>query len=221
MIAGAYCASNVIKHPASIWIVRQLREAFPFESAPRFLIFDRDEEYGLEVAAAVRSLRITPVRNSLESSWQNGLAERWVESCRRDLLDHVIAVNERHLKCLLSEYVRYGHEDRTHLGLGKGTSVERTRSIYVICRTRPRVATSRISASAERAWFNSWFVCEHSRHEAADFPPGCDYGEEHRPAVCSEATFLKLVTPPPLVHEREMLCQLDPGLRCPIRNHYE
>ena len=70
-----------------------------------------------------------PVRRSFESPWQNGVAERWVESCRRDLLDHVIAVNERHLKRLLSEYVGYYHEDRTHLGLGKGTPNHRRRSI--------------------------------------------------------------------------------------------
>ena len=76
---------------------------------------------GLEVLVAVRSLKMSPVRTSFESPWQNGVAERWVESCRRDLLDHVIAVNERHLKRLLSEYVRYYHEDRTHLGLRKGT----------------------------------------------------------------------------------------------------
>jgi hypothetical protein len=53
------------------------------------------------------------------------VAERWVESCRRDLLDHIIAVNERHLKRLLSEYVRYYHEDRTHLGLRKETPENR------------------------------------------------------------------------------------------------
>ncbi len=56
------------------------------------------------------------------------MAERWVESCRRDLLDHIIAMNEQHLKRLLSDYVRYYHEDRTHLGLGKGTPAGRTRS---------------------------------------------------------------------------------------------
>jgi len=112
---------NVTKHPASLWIVQQLREAFPFESAPRILIFDRDGKYGVEVPAAVRSLKITPVRTSFESPWQNGVAERWVESCRRDLLDHIIAANESHLKRQLSEYVDYYHEDRTHLGLGKGT----------------------------------------------------------------------------------------------------
>jgi putative transposase len=119
---------NVTKHPTSLWVVQQLREAFPFGSAPRFLIFDRDGKYGLEVPAAVRSLNMRPVRTSFESPWQNGVAERWVESCRRDLLDHIIAVNERHLKRLLSEYVRYYHEDRTHLGLGKGTPHGRSRS---------------------------------------------------------------------------------------------
>src|SRR5208337_2992513 len=119
---------NVAKHPTSLWVVQQLREAFPFELAPRFLIFDRDAKYGPEVPLAVRSLKMSPVRTSFESPWQNGIAERWVESCRRDLLDHVIAVNERHLKRLLSDYVRYYHEDRTHLGLGKGTPNCRTPS---------------------------------------------------------------------------------------------
>jgi len=120
---------NVTSHPTSLWTVQQLRESFPFGSAPRFLIFDRDGKYGLEVPAAVRALTIRPVRTSFESPWQNGIAERWVESCRRDLLDHVIAVNERHLKRLLSEYVHYYHEDRTHLGLGKGTPDGRIRSV--------------------------------------------------------------------------------------------
>ena len=120
---------NVTRHPTSPWIVQQLREAFPFESAPRYPIFDRDAKYGLEVPAAVRSLKMNPVRTSFESPWQNGVAERWVESCRRDLLDQIIAMNERHLKRLLSEYVRYYHGDRTHLGLGKGTPNCRSRAV--------------------------------------------------------------------------------------------
>ena len=119
---------NVTRHPTSSWIVQQLREAFPFDSAPRFLVFDRDAKYGLEVPAAVRSLNMSPVRTSFESPWQNGTAERWVDSCRRDLLDHVIALNERHLKRLLREYISYHHEDRTHLGLGKETPCGRTHS---------------------------------------------------------------------------------------------
>ena len=119
---------NVTRHPSSGWIVQQLREAFPDQSAPRFLIFDRDAKYGLEVPIAVRSMDIRPVRTSIQSPWQNGVAERWVESCRRDLLDHVITTSERHLKRLLSDYVRYYHEDRTHLGLNKGTPAGRGRS---------------------------------------------------------------------------------------------
>jgi transposase InsO family protein len=119
---------NVTKHPTSLWVVQQLREAFPFESAPRFLIFDRDGKYGVEVPAVVRSMKIEPVRTSFESPRQNGVAERWIESCRRDLLDHIVAVNERHLKRLLSDYVRYYHEDRTHLGLNKQTPGNRVRS---------------------------------------------------------------------------------------------
>lgn len=119
---------NVTRHPTSLCVVQQLQEAFPFESAPRFLIFDRDGKYGAEVPAVIRSLRIEPVRTSFESPWQNGVAERWVESCRRDLLDHIIAVNEKHLKRLLLEYVRYYHGDRTHFGLGKQTPLVRAPS---------------------------------------------------------------------------------------------
>ena len=119
---------NVTRHPTSLWVVQQLREAFPYESAPRFLIFDRDAKYGTEVPAAIRSMKIKCVRTSFESPWQNGIAERWVQSCRRDLLDHVIPLNERHLMRLLSDYVRYYYEDRTHLGLGKETPFGRPHS---------------------------------------------------------------------------------------------
>jgi transposase InsO family protein len=106
---------SVTRHPTSTWIVQQLMEAFPYQWAPRFLIFDRDAKYGLEVPIAVRSMGIRPIRTSFRSPWQNGIAERWVESCRRDLLDHVIAINKCHLRRLLSDYVRYYHEDRTLL----------------------------------------------------------------------------------------------------------
>jgi hypothetical protein len=119
---------NVTRHPTSTWIAQQLREAFPYESAPRFLLFDHDRKYGLEVLDAIRSLQITCVQTSIQSPWQNGVAERWVESCRRDLLDHIIAVNERHLNKLLADYVGYYHDDRTHLGLRKQTPGGRLRS---------------------------------------------------------------------------------------------
>src|SRR6202521_1011381 len=120
---------HVTRHPTSLWVVQQLREAFPYETAPRFLIFDRDAKYGTEVPTAIRSMKIKCVRTSLRSLWQNGVAERWVQSCRRDMLNHVIALDEAHLRRLLSDYVRYYHEDRTHLGLRKGTPNGRIRSV--------------------------------------------------------------------------------------------
>ncbi len=120
---------NVTQHPTSTWIVQQMREVFPYQLAPKFLIFDRDAKFGAEVPRAVRSMAMNPVRTSFRSPWQNGIAERWVGSCRRDLLDHVIAVNEQHLRRLLSEYVCYHQEDRTHLGLDKETPNGRARSV--------------------------------------------------------------------------------------------
>jgi len=130
---------NVTRHPTSTWIAQQLREAFPYESAPSFLLFDHDQKYGLEVPAALRSLQITAVQTSIQSPWQNGVAERWVGSCRRDLLDHIIALNERHLKRLLAAYTSYYHDDRTHLGLRKETPGRRICSAAtgpVICHAR-------------------------------------------------------------------------------------
>jgi hypothetical protein len=120
---------NITRHPTSTWIIQQLREAFPFGTAPRFLIHDRDAKYGTEVPAAIRSWSTNALRTSFASPWQNGVTESWMGSCRRELLEHAIALNERHLKRLLSEYVSYHHEDRTHLGLGKETPGCRTRCV--------------------------------------------------------------------------------------------
>ena len=120
---------NVTPHPTSNWISQQIREAFPFADCPRFLILDHDAKYGFEVPATIRSMEILPVQTSIGCPWQNGIAERWVGSCRRELLDHVIALNEHHLRRLLSEYISYYHNDRTHMGLGKGTPKGRTASL--------------------------------------------------------------------------------------------
>jgi putative transposase len=118
---------NVTRHPTSSWIVQQLREAFPYEPPVRFLILDHDSKYGIEVPAAIRSMSMRPVRTAVGCPWQNGVAERWVGNCRRELLDHVIAINSSHLKRLLASYVDYYHEDRSHCGLQKQTPVKRTR----------------------------------------------------------------------------------------------
>jgi len=98
---------NVTKHPTSAWVVQQLREAFPYDSAPDYLIFDRGTNFNSEVIETAKSFGIQPKRTSYRSPWQNGVAERWVSNCRRDLLDHVIVLNERHLKRLMNEYVHY------------------------------------------------------------------------------------------------------------------
>lgn len=118
---------NVARHPTSVWIVQQLREAFPYQSPVEFLILDHDSKYGNEVPAAIRSMDIRAIRTVVGCPWQNGVAERWVGSCRRELLDHMIALNESHLKRLLGSYIRYYHEDRTHCGLEKQTPGKRMR----------------------------------------------------------------------------------------------
>jgi len=72
---------KVTRHPTSAWIIQQLREVFPYESGPEFLILDHDAKYGLEVSAAIQSMKIASVRTSIGSPWRNGVAERWVGSC--------------------------------------------------------------------------------------------------------------------------------------------
>jgi transposase InsO family protein len=117
---------NVTWHPTTAWVAQQLREAFPYDSAPKYLIFDREHTFNGEVLETAESLGILPVRTAIRSPWQNGVAERWVGTCRRDLLNHVIVLNEHHLKRLMREYIDYYHDDRTHLGLGKETPSGRT-----------------------------------------------------------------------------------------------
>jgi putative transposase len=120
---------NVTRNPHTLWIVQQLREAWPYTPAHRFLLLDRDAKFGDDVVSSAKAMGSEPVRTAFRSPWQNGVAERWVGSCRRDLLDHLIILNERHLKRLMSEYLRYYHEDRTHLGLAKDTPAGRPTAI--------------------------------------------------------------------------------------------
>jgi putative transposase len=120
---------NVTRNPHALWVVQQLREAWAYQQPHRFLLFDRDAKFGCDTVSAVRDMGSEPTRTAFGCPWQNGVAERWVGSCRRDLLDHVIILNERHLKRLLSSYLLYYHEDRTHLGLGKDTPTGRATEI--------------------------------------------------------------------------------------------
>jgi len=117
---------NVTFHPTARWVVQQLRAAFPFDAAPGYLIFDRDSIFSVHVVATLKSFGIKPVRTSWRSPWQNGAIERWVGSCRRELLDHVIVFNERHAMRLLSEYIAYCNADRCHYGLAKDAPISRS-----------------------------------------------------------------------------------------------
>jgi transposase InsO family protein len=112
---------NVTSRPTSEWVVQQLREAFPDSGPYRYVIFDRDSKFDADVIAFLKSSGLTTKRTSVQAPWQNGIAERWIGSCRRELLDHVIALSESHLRRLIDEYVSYHREDRIHDSLQKDT----------------------------------------------------------------------------------------------------
>jgi len=110
---------NVTAHPTAEWVVRQLRDAFPFDSAPRFLIHDNDSIFGEAVARCLRGMGITQVLTLLGSPWQNAYAERVIGTMRRECLDHVIALSESHLIRVVDEFLAYYHASRCHQSLGR------------------------------------------------------------------------------------------------------
>jgi putative transposase len=116
---------NVTFHPTSDWIVQQLREAFPLPCPYRYVLFDHDAKFGNDVLQFLKSSDLTRLRISIRSPWQNGIAERWVGSVRRELLDHVIPLTEYHLRRLGRAYIDYYHSDRTHIALNKSTPAQR------------------------------------------------------------------------------------------------
>ena len=116
---------NVTRHPTAAWTAQQVVEACPFDLPGRFLIRDNDKIYGTEFRDRVDGLGLEQIRTAFRSPWQNGFAERWISSLRRDCLNHVIAINDRQLRRVIRSYVDYYHADRTHLGLEKDTPKER------------------------------------------------------------------------------------------------
>ena len=103
---------NVTSHPTAEWTAQQIREAFPWETAPRFLLRDRDGIYGKAFRDCVKAMGVEEVKTAPQSPWQNPFAERLIGSIRRECLDHVIVFNERSLKRLLRSYVDYYHHSR-------------------------------------------------------------------------------------------------------------
>jgi transposase InsO family protein len=116
---------NVTSNPTADWTSLQLIQAFPFDTAPLYLIRDRDSVYGPKVIDTLDILDIEQIVTAPRSPWQNGYCERVIGTIRRECLDHVIALGERHLRRVLKEYLAYYHESRTHLGLDKDAPVSR------------------------------------------------------------------------------------------------
>jgi len=108
---------DVTANPNAQWVIQQLREAFPYDSAPDYLIYDNDSIFSRDVTRAIEHLGAKPKRIAFQSPWQNGIAERWVGSCKRETIDHVIVFNEDHLRQLLNDYVSYYNTERVHTRL--------------------------------------------------------------------------------------------------------
>jgi len=110
---------NITEHPTAEWTARQLIEACGPEDSPRYLIRDRDQVYGERFSRQAKMLDIRQTVIAPRSPWQNAYAERVIGSIRRECLDHIVVIGERHLRGILSSYVDYYNETRTHLALAK------------------------------------------------------------------------------------------------------
>jgi transposase InsO family protein len=116
---------NVTPHPTARWATQQIVEASPFDKAPRFLIRDHDGIYGEDFRERIKKLGIAEVIIAYRSPWQSPYVERLIGSIRRECLDHVIVFNEAHLIRILTSYLAYYHEVRTHLALDRNAPIPR------------------------------------------------------------------------------------------------
>jgi hypothetical protein len=116
---------NVTDHPTAEWTAPQIIEAFPEDTAPRFLLRDRDQIYGEYFRQRVHGMAIEEIITSPRSPWQNPYVERLIGSMRRECLDHVIVLNEDHLRRMLREYLHYYHHSRPHQALGRNSPTGR------------------------------------------------------------------------------------------------
>ena len=117
---------NVTAHPTAEWTAQQLREAFPFDQLPRYLLRDRDAIFGKDFRDQVRDMGIREVLSAPRSPWQRAYVERVIGSIRRECLDHVIVFHESSLRRTLNSYFDYYHLSRTHLSLGKDSPEPRS-----------------------------------------------------------------------------------------------
>src|SRR6266567_3920049 len=117
---------NVTEHPTAGWTGQQMVQAFPEDTAPRYLLRDRDKIYGYDYRERIQGLSIEEVLSALASPWQRAYVERLIGSVRGDCLDHVIVLGEGHLRKILKTYLEYYHRSRTHLALSKDAPEPRT-----------------------------------------------------------------------------------------------
>ena len=110
---------NIAAHPTAEWTAQQIVEAFPFDTAPKYLLRDRDRIYGFEFRKQVEAMGIKEVLSAPRSPWQRAYVERVIGSIRRECLDHVIVFDEASLRHALRAYVGYYHRSRLHLSLDK------------------------------------------------------------------------------------------------------
>ena len=110
---------DVTEHPTAAWTAQQIVNAFPDESAPAYLLRDRDCVYGQQFRHRLKGMGIAEVLTAPQSPWQNPFVERLIGSIRRECLNHVLVLGERHLRRILTRYLAYYHQARTHLALDK------------------------------------------------------------------------------------------------------
>ena len=108
---------NVTAHPTAAWVWQQIIEATPWSTTPRFLIRDRDRSYGGDFVRRARAIGIQTVLTPVHAPQANALAERVFGTIRRECLDHLIVLNEAHLRLVLREYVAYYNDARPHRSL--------------------------------------------------------------------------------------------------------
>lgn len=126
---------SATEHPSAEWIAQQLTEAVGWNQAPTYIIRDRDSAYGEVFKRRLRAMGIRDRPTAARSPWQNGYCERLIGSIRRECLDHVIILGERHLRHVLHSYAQYHNEVRTHLSLHKDAPINR--AVQTVGRIEP------------------------------------------------------------------------------------
>ena len=175
---------NVTDAPTAQWTANQLVEAFPWETAPRYLLRDRDAVYGVVFLSRAQAMGIHEVKTAPRSPWQNPYVERLIGTLRRECLDHMVVLNETHLRRLLRNYLTYYHGCRTHLALEKDAP-------------EPRAVGASIKAgSSRRPWSAASIIATHARRRKILPACGCTRHAEvaGRPVTAVASVFRRLAS---------------------------